>query len=152
PPPLDAALVPDAFFHGQAFKLAMVDSRFLDAFDIALLLGSAAIDPLLEPERWPGLTFGAAIDAVCRTVATVPDAPGLLLDGGFGPPHDALVAFIAGLPHGRTLKVERFEAADAPRTHVVLAADDARRAARLAEGHRPGLTFSLESLLPLFRL
>jgi hypothetical protein len=137
----------------MAYQAAARTGRFLEAFDIGLWLQALGKTELpLPPSDVVRVSSAAALEALHMVLQTVPELAGLALHG-FAPGfRDELAGMMAGFS-GRTplLVLARELAPDVLARHVVLTQRDFERRQMLGQGSPPGLTYSMEDLLRVFR-
>jgi glycosyltransferase involved in cell wall biosynthesis len=135
-------------FHLQALLAAAENGRFLEAFEIGLMLTSTPGYKLpLREEVLASVLTGAAIEAVYRAVQGLPETAGLCLHGF----DERLQQDIAGCMPELTVRQIGAVPRDELVNHAVLTRSEAYRRALIAQGCRPGFVFSMESLNQVFR-
>jgi hypothetical protein len=138
-----------------AFGAALMAGRHLEAFEIGLLLRAEGRATLaLDAATLDNLYLAAALEAVHEVWQTTPGLAGLCLEGLDAPQRARLAEVVAALGGDRPLVP--VSAQDVPHAahpgYLVLTLREFQRAPFLARGCPPGLVFSLEGLLRVFRL
>jgi glycosyltransferase involved in cell wall biosynthesis len=136
----------------MAFQTAARNARFLEAFEIALLLKAYGQHDLpLLPFDVERVCSAAALEALREIAQSVPEVAGLAIQGFDDGYRDELAAMMAGAA-GRAAPVVLAKdlAADALGRHMVLTRRDFERRQLLGRGSPPGLTYSLEDLMRVF--